>query len=1062
MRRKTFLHLESLEDRVLLNGQTDFLINTTLPGNHLDPGVAADGQGNFVVAWDGFNPANGTTDIFAQRYHADGSPNGGEFVVNTTTAGTQQFPKVAADAAGDFVVVWTGPNPATGKTDIWGRRFDSNGNPVTPTDVLLDPTTEGLDSGARVAMSGDGTLVAVSRTGLVNGARDIYAELYNGSLNPLGSAFRVNQVHTGAVTNSKLAMDSSGNLVVTWGTLASNGLLAVNGRRFDNQGNALTNDFPISGTPTGGNDTNLALAVAPDGGFLAAWDAVNSTTHNLEVHALRFSAAGQPGTPFLVSAPTTSADLAAVAFDASGNSTIAWQTQGTGSPVPDTVYAQRYDSSGNPSGAVSQLNVQPASDLSSVVLAEAPGGTSLAAWPSLNTDNTTAIHGTLSVVAQPPVLTSLTGTTTGNEGDTFSFQAAATDPNGDPLTYSWDLNGDGVFGDAPGPDVSAVFTDVGQHNVSVMVTDSLGLSTVGSLAVTVVNVPPTPTLGLPITIDEGNTVPFSAGLSDPGQGTETYSYSWDFNYDGQTFNAQASGPTPQDTFIHPGTFVVAVQVIDSNGGLGLATTTVTVRPDSPTVSAGPDQTAVEGTPVTLSGSWTDPDASLDTFQESWAVTQGGTTVATGTGPSLTFTPGDSGTYLATFTVSEADGSSGSSTATIAVADAPLSASAVAVSAVEGQGTGAVTVATFTDANPNAAAGDFSATISWGDGSTSAGTIAADGSGGFVVTGSHTYAEDGSFPVGLTVTDVGGSTATVAGSATVADAPLQATASLPEPVAGVPFTAAMATFTDGDVTAPVSDYSATITWGDGTSTAGTIKANGQGGYTVSATKTYQAPGSFAFSVQIADVGGSTVTVGGNVTVTSPAQPIRPGDTASAGFWRGWPGQVLIRFFNGGPASTRLGYWLAATFPNLYGAAAGAHNLAGKTNAQVADFYRGLFDSRQRLPAQVLATALNEYATTLSLGGTVGELFGFQVTAGGLGVCSFDVGKHGAPFGVANNTNLTVAQLLAAVDQQAVDGVPWGNNPALQWQANAAFDDLNEAGEAGGWWGNLLGWFFGGWH
>ena len=42
------------------------------------------------------------------------------------------------------------------------------------------------------------------------------------------------------------------------------------------------------------------------------------------------------------------------------------------------------------------------------------------------------------------------------------------------------------------------------------------------------------------------------------------------------------------------------------------------------------------------------------------------------------------------------------------------------------------VATFTDANPNATASDFTATITWGDGTTSAARWSSTGNG-FAVT-----------------------------------------------------------------------------------------------------------------------------------------------------------------------------------------------------------------------------------------------------------------------------------------------------------------------------------------
>ena len=60
---------------------------------------------------------------------------------------------------------------------------------------------------------------------------------------------------------------------------------------------------------------------------------------------------------------------------------------------------------------------------------------------------------------------------------------------------------------------------------------------------------------------------------------------------------------------------------------------------------------------------------------------------------------------------------------------------------------------------------FSATISWGDGSTSEGTISAGDLGSFTVTGSHTWKEPGWYQPRITVTDRQGSVS-VLGGATV--------------------------------------------------------------------------------------------------------------------------------------------------------------------------------------------------------------------------------------------------------------------------------------------------------
>jgi hypothetical protein len=103
-----------------------------------------------------------------------------------------------------------------------------------------------------------------------------------------------------------------------------------------------------------------------------------------------------------------------------------------------------------------------------------------------------------------------------------------------------------------------------------------------------------------------------------------------------------------------------------------------------------------------------------------------------------------------------------------VADAALTAAPSPVTAVVGVPF-AGPVASFSDPNPFAVAGDFTATIAWGDGVTSAGTIEASPSG-FLITGSHTFASPGQIPIGVHVADSQGSTTSVQALAVVSPAP----------------------------------------------------------------------------------------------------------------------------------------------------------------------------------------------------------------------------------------------------------------------------------------------------
>jgi len=191
--------------------------------------------------------------------------------------------------------------------------------------------------------------------------------------------------------------------------------------------------------------------------------------------------------------------------------------------------------------------------------------------------------------------------------------------------------------------------------------------------------------------------------------------------------------------------------------------------------------------------------------------------------------------------------------TVQCTDQPIAARGADITAVEGALFSGV-VATFTDPDAAANASEYSATITWGDGFSSAGTITG-GAGSFFVTGTHTYAEEGSYPVSVTIvdTDNAANSVTTHSTATVSDALLAAAGmSLTSPQS---FNGAVATFTDANAGAPASDFTATIDWGDATSSAGTISGSG-GSYTVSGSHTYTGTGFFIVKVHIVDDGGST--------------------------------------------------------------------------------------------------------------------------------------------------------------------------------------------------------------
>jgi hypothetical protein len=187
----------------------------------------------------------------------------------------------------------------------------------------------------------------------------------------------------------------------------------------------------------------------------------------------------------------------------------------------------------------------------------------------------------------------------------------------------------------------------------------------------------------------------------------------------------------------------------------------------------------------------------------------------------------------------------------------LSATGTSIVATEGRAFAFVKLAGFSDADENASAGMYSATIQWGDTTSSPGAVAADGSGGYSVRGGHTYAEEGSFAITVQISDLDGNSTTASGSARVLDARLTASG-VHRMMHNHVISGVVANFSDADPNASVGDYTASINWGDGTVSAGTIAVNG-GAFTVSGTHHYGIGRQKAtIKITIRDVGGSHAT------------------------------------------------------------------------------------------------------------------------------------------------------------------------------------------------------------
>jgi glucose/arabinose dehydrogenase len=297
-----------------------------------------------------------------------------------------------------------------------------------------------------------------------------------------------------------------------------------------------------------------------------------------------------------------------------GGSSIAGMTFYTGGSYPSTynnglffedhtrgcIWFMKAGSNGLPDP--NQISVFEQGAASPVDLQTGPGGDLFYA----DFDNS-AIHRIKFLSSNnPPTAVATASPTSGPTPLTVNFDGSgSSDPDGDPITYSWDLNGDGIYGDSTAQKPTYTYTTPGTFTVRLQVTDSKGASSVSApITINAGNNPPVPTISAPastLTWKVGDPINFSGSATDPEDGTEPASrLSWTiilhhcFTPDNchthivQTFNGVASGTFNAPDHEYPCWLEIQLTATDSTGAT--ATTSVRIDPQIMTITLASNPT----------------------------------------------------------------------------------------------------------------------------------------------------------------------------------------------------------------------------------------------------------------------------------------------------------------------------------------------------------------------------------------------------------------------------------------------------------------------------------------
>jgi uncharacterized delta-60 repeat protein len=594
------LILEQLEDRTVLNagafdpsfgtgGQVLFNF-TNNSGNSLH-GIAFQADGKIVAAGS-TNDHTQAQDFALARFNTDGSVDSG---FGNGGRVTTDFGANRADAATAVVI------QADGKIIAGGFTLNNQGAPEFAlarynADGSLDSTfgTGGLvitifsGGGANLnalALQPDGEIVAVGTNGRFVAAR------YNPD-GGLDSTFGSGGIATtpnlipGAIANA-VVLQPDGKITLGGQTAGGNHALArfnadgTQDTTFGNAGIVITTFGFFRGEDIRG------LALQPDGAIVAT-GVVNAPNATMDIGLIRYNPDGSLDTTFgnggMVHTDLGNSDDAgnAVALQADGHIIV---VGGRGIPGGTDSVIVRYNSDGSLDTTFGNNGF--------VVTNYAPGGNDQYFAVALQADGQVVAGG--SVNNGPPFIlarylvgdaphANAGGPYTVPEGGMVQLDATGSTPGtaGDTLTYEWDFDNDGIFGqtgaDAPfGDEVGSNPTFLvggldgpGSVIVTLRVTESNGFSSVATAIINITNVPPTAAVTGPSLAVPGQPLTFTLTATDPSLADQAAGFTYAIDWKGNGTDVQTvtglSGIQVQHTFTVAASYTIRVTATDKDGG----------------------------------------------------------------------------------------------------------------------------------------------------------------------------------------------------------------------------------------------------------------------------------------------------------------------------------------------------------------------------------------------------------------------------------------------------------------------------------------------------------------
>ena len=331
----------------------EFRVNTYTIDNQQNPDVAMGADGKFIISWDSYNQEGALSEIYAQRYNADGNPINSEFRVNSSTSGDEKYSDVSIDENGNAIIVWESRNPVDNSGRIFAQSYNSDGSLSSSEWLVSIGGNIFRNLPSATSKSVEVFTISWIETELHKAPRLFYQSYNSDSTTGSEKVEVATPTDLFSIDAQKIVLTGNGNILVGYTEVRSVGEASRVSAKLYRNDNTEVAEFQF-------NDDNNRFQETPwlgsdqKGNLLFSWIAAESYDHDRhDLFGQRFNADGTKASEIFRFEKSVESGPD-IALNSNGNFTIVWIAKQNGH---NRIFAQQFPANfipaevGNSSGS---------------------------------------------------------------------------------------------------------------------------------------------------------------------------------------------------------------------------------------------------------------------------------------------------------------------------------------------------------------------------------------------------------------------------------------------------------------------------------------------------------------------------------------------------------------------------------------------------------------------------------------------------------------------------------------------------------------------------------------